>query len=794
MSLITLSSSTKNNIQQQPFNFKNHFPQPLLIKPNSQVCLTNFYHFRDEGFYYIHGNNNIIAYMIGGDRNYNGIRYARLQNGQYSGASLATECTRALNSVLLQENYTFTVAFTAGNPQANPPTTDKFQLSFANVATPNPKGGVWTNYSFNSADLQITNNDTDNNKSAVKANTADDTKVGTRSCLLKKGLRLHEGFYSSEAITAVVRNSTAYGGDKSTMRIASFNMGITRYGCSNEDDGDNVNNAHEFNSDFSDILVRGLKSNNQNKIVISTLRGRRGRGDFYSFGRANQLQLVRRRFNDAFVKTVFTNVQTLMKIRIDRNSTNRAFVVRLEISNDNGASYTFATDGFGGNNTDGRPNVYTQTIGGVSYNGVLYSSMGVPDGAGGLVPSTASLNQAIVKDAPFIPFFDLKRPNISLDNLNLDGVEIESNSINSPAVALTANQKFKLSFTRDTSKGYDFVIGISTPATTPLADNNETTFNNFAIKQDSLTSGDQGADTGERFKVYADKTVNISTNPNVIGSLIFVRDNSGAGFGLATFFGLNNFNPAIGHPFVFHTQTQAISNLYSEKDVLLTGIFNGVGNPPTLTNGDITPKTKPLHIDVDDLEATTFIPDSSVPLGADFDQPFSLLVGNPTQNDIANNSGTPLRLDGNVEGGSAGITLGLRENVYQLGAGVATLDSDSFPFKTVDDNSIHISVPELSNVQSLEGEAENVGKTIAVIPKNEFTTTSTSQSMTWRANYDDWIDINNQNELDLNELNLQVRKPNGTMATSLQQITRATLKIRQDPSKMNSHNKQERNY
>ena len=53
--------------------------------------------------------------------------------------------------------------------------------------------------------------------------------------------------------------------------------------------------------------------------------------------------------------------------------------------------------------------------------------------------------------------------------------------------------------------------------------------------------------------------------------------------------------------------------------------------------------------------------------------------------------------------------------------------------------------------------------------------------MTFTSNYEDWIDINNQNELHINELTLQVRKPDGTMATSLQPITRATIKIQQDP-------------
>ena len=58
MSLISLSSNDKNhNTSQQPFNFKNCFSQPLVIKPNSQVALVNFYHFRDDSFYNITTQN-----------------------------------------------------------------------------------------------------------------------------------------------------------------------------------------------------------------------------------------------------------------------------------------------------------------------------------------------------------------------------------------------------------------------------------------------------------------------------------------------------------------------------------------------------------------------------------------------------------------------------------------------------------------------------------------------------------------------------------------------------------------
>ena len=83
----------------------------------------------------------------------------------------------------------------------------------------------------------------------------------------------------------------------------------------------------------------------------------------------------------------------------------------------------------------------------------------------------------------------------------------------------------------------------------------------------------------------------------------------------------------------------------------------------------------------------------------------------------------------------------------------------------------------------MEGENENIGKTIKVIPKSVFNKSDDNEALTYDANYEDWIDINNGETLYLNELSLQVRKPDMTMATSLQPTTRASIKIREDPNK-----------
>ena len=89
----------------------------------------------------------------------------------------------------------------------------------------------------------------------------------------------------------------------------------------------------------------------------------------------------------------------------------------------------------------------------------------------------------------------------------------------------------------------------------------------------------------------------------------------------------------------------------------------------------------------------------------------------------------------------------------------------------------------MPGIQSLEGESAQRYKTIKVLPKDVFSEDVSSSLMTYQANYEDYIDINNENTLQLNELSLQIRRPDGTLATWIDNTTRATIKFRQDPER-----------
>ncbi len=98
MSLITLNSNG-----QSPYLWNNHFPQPIIIKPFSQVCVLKFLHFRDSEKYSVSQSSNTLKFNIGNTQ-FDAIRIARIPVGTYSGEDLATAIQDAMNLVLQQQN------------------------------------------------------------------------------------------------------------------------------------------------------------------------------------------------------------------------------------------------------------------------------------------------------------------------------------------------------------------------------------------------------------------------------------------------------------------------------------------------------------------------------------------------------------------------------------------------------------------------------------------------------------------------------------------------------------------
>ncbi len=774
MSLINLSSTTRTEvIQQTPSNFKNYFPQPIIIKPHSQVCLTSFYHFRTEGFFRVFDLNNIIAFGFG-DRNFNPLMYATLKEGRYTGDELATEISRAMNAVNLQQNYLWSTLFTAGNATANPPTVDVFEIQYTDETTPNERGGEWSLLSSRNTNGVLTNDDTEGETSQLVNSSGSPIP-----CILPKGLLLHEG--------EVRYQNLGWDSDDTdgSLALQDVAMGVVRQSMTvNSND---LSQATSFNSDFGDIRV-ALEYNaddQESRLVISNLNQRQGTSSINLPNNRGKAQTTRRVIDDTNLKLLIPSIDVKFAIVIHRNSSTRSWVVTLQGSTDGGDTYIdFADDAGGANATDGRPAVYSEDIGGVTYTSVIYSTQGVANGAGdGFVinpesgKSTRTLNAARGNYAPYIPYLAMGDNEQSTGTLDLDQEQLIVAIVptqGSPAL-VTANL-FTMGWDEDaatTANGYDYLMDIQLAAATASPQANETQFDGIAIKFTSVTG------TVYSYDVYADANTPIA-GATSIGTMTF--DTSAGLLGTYTFIGtslgtINNIR--------FFPVDTAPAPLLEPAVVEMSGIFNPSNNP--ITGGDgrvVLVEDGYAHTHVDPEKEVwdgTYELDAAV--GDSFAQQSYLVLMKANVTDIGNNRDAPVRATGDMRCGNSGTLLGFNRAINVNATDQYIFTSDVTPSKLIDDNSIHISIPELTGIKSYEGEAETTGKTIKVIPKNEFNEDSTSGSMTFTANYEDWIDINNGEALVLNELTVQVRKPDGTMATTLEPITRATIKIQEDPEK-----------
>ncbi len=770
MSLISLSSSTINDPQQKPFDFKNHFPQPIIIKPHSSVALVNFYHYRDDEYYRIHRANRIIAYAIG-DANLVGYRYATLTIGRYeTGDLLAFEMQRALNASRVQQNYTFTVAFTAGNPQANPITLDSFTISYAHVPAPTTRGGSWSKLTGQTGNLlTIVNRDEDNQVSEITTAGITEANRG-KSCMMRRGIITHEGSFR---ITGIGKLGSDDAGNFFENKLHNTTFGIVRKQFSEL--GNELSTA-DFNRNFADILVRveTNPANGHHSINISTLKQRRGTTSILAVN--GKHQFLRRTFTDAFVDAVY-NDQEKLGFEILLNSSNRSFIVRLLISSDNGATYTPVPDGAGdtANNADGGVNVYTQTINGVQVGGIIYSTAGVPiAGGGGMVADTTTVNRAQPKYAPFIPFVSPDELQQHPTAYNFDNIDFTT--INAGA---GANNQFTINIDADDAgmhADYDYSTGITTPegaAGTVVSAN----FDELGLKQ---KAGDIYT-----LEIYPNKA-NPLDPAQKLGEMTFKVEPE-ATFGLNGGFVITGF--AVD-PLNVQNDTLPAPTLIPAK-LQLSGVFNHtLINSYSDINGELQTNISNNHNEANHEDGFSAV--HSVRVGADLTASSTFLLNRLQQADINGRGGAPTRFVADMKSGNLGSTIGFRDNFITNNAQTLSITSNDAPIKLKTDNNIHISIPELGNVGSYEGEAQTTGKTIKVIPKNEFKSDDSTGALTFISNYEDYIDLNNGETLVLNELSLQVRNPDNTMATELQPITRATIKIKQGGSDSEKHKEEER--
>ncbi len=776
MSLISLSSADGNHrASQQPFNFKNNFNQPIVIKPNSQVCLVNFYHFRDDELYNITTDNNRIGFNFG-DPTTNGRWYAYLRPSIYTGSGLSTELARALNEANIAfQNYTFTSTFTIGNRNASPPLNDIFTITFASVTLPDTIGGSWTNFE-SVGNNTITVDNTADEYTSIQ--TVIDNNEDRHISFFENGILNHEGFVEARGFSKYGGLNSAGAGDgikaDDTRYLKSFKgQSLDLYPLSRI----NVNSNDErvkFSPDRPLIRV----SFESAKIVIKVLDSRR-----------NTLQSKRTISNPGLM-----NIETVLFTNEDRKKEVMygckiikdgafEFAVQLSVSLDGGLNWVIPTEAddagtvYGVNPNDRCPFfLNTRTINGIDYDGIIYRSgtNRMPLAAGGNNNSLSATNRLTKVRGKFVPFIQGTR---SLFPIKLGEVftTFELETVVTRVNYGGGGSNYEIEITEHTEdNGFSYNMTAGDQQGTPIANESiPANWNNTALKE-NLTKNAMGL----VYDIHADKTDPVSA---VIGEFHFdrrsINNNQFGNFSLRSLDGATFENS----PDVFGIAVPVAVPATGNRNMIVEvqGVYNSENRVVKhqhnqLAKSEHSKDNAPLE-DGDTIEVTRLGADLSLTSVILLDRINQLTIDNLTPQ-VA--SASPYRLTANTMSGNIGALLGFNEVVEDLVAGTTgTYTSDTATKVIVKDTTLHISIPELSGVKSFEGESSQKYKTIKVIPKSDFSVDNQNGSLSFTANYQDYIDINNAQELQLSELTIQVRQPDGILATNLKPDTRCTIKI-----------------
>ena len=838
MSLVSLSSnSTIRTMTQQPFNFHNHFPQPLIIKPHSQVCLTNltFGNFGDS-LYTIDGSqdpsindgNNKIVWAFG-DVGFYDEDVATLREGSYLGSALATEIARAMNEGNKFKYYTFSCTFTAGNFNANPPTNDRFTISYNETAGLNPtvvSAGTWT------ADRQQPGN-------ALLTNVAQFSNFGHAGTKIASP----EIYTPPANVGDLLSSTTAFGSQRGMpLYTQGEGGGVFMATVHAWGQGDDLTGAVELhrasfgicspNIVGSSGFTRGVDLDDGFNRILSNNHGSRMNFEVETFmddgdittGPRMRISITRpyeygvlmserdgsrtREVRNINLAGIVTANSDILLIKITPFYRARAFVVQLMKSTDGGDTFTAVADATGGNNDnvddgDQRQIVYTDTMLGLatglanhppSFAGCVYTTLGVPLDPAQTGLADARLNNtgyqhaftpSMVYPIPTVDFFNntVNGPQRVVTNLDLTGLKF---TLDQDGATRTATSVYTIEFQAGAG-GYDDKIVIETGPTGADNSNVPTTtvenrgvfktakqFNKWSIYDNDTNPGGPANGTIRGDIVYDPATTKITiTSQTLLGAGI-------------TWVGSKDVaNPGIVREPIF-TTTAFVEN--ANNSLLFTDDSNWTNNRYVYQMNGNGPDNDVTDDPTGRFTSAFTGASGEVGVGSILNERWNGRLERITQDEIdtvgLNTAFRRLRLNNLVEA-TIGGTIGFDEITWENAFADRDIVGTGQPDQNAhaDERTVHISIPELSNIKSLEGESSQRYKTIKVLPKDVFSEDVASSLMTYQANYEDYIDINNENELQLNELSLQIRRPDGTLATWIDNTARATIKFRQDPER-----------
>lgn len=330
MSLLVLGSGPN----QDPANFRCQTSQPLIIQPNSQVCLVSLSHDRKNTLYkVVSGENDVLCFAIGSPPSAS-LRTAELSQGSYTGPELSAELAAALNRVTQQRSWEWTCTFTAST--ASEP--DQFTIALAQTGSASAdSGGDWTDgggqYIITKTALQTT----------IKPKTIGSARA--RPSYEEKGIFTDTGAVSFSGVRVDVDPSNP------DATVGSTWVGLNRFGTIS---------TELFDQAKMDFAVHFSSDGNDSSISVYR-RDRDGNG-----------QRVRVLPPQACDKIIEDVIDHELAVKFTVVPTNSEVLIQLQTRKAAG-SYAFVADGQG---TDGNSNPYvsTQQVAGISYPGIIWRS------------------------------------------------------------------------------------------------------------------------------------------------------------------------------------------------------------------------------------------------------------------------------------------------------------------------------------------------------------------------------------------------------------------------------------
>jgi len=774
MSLITLNSNG-----QDPSLFSCHFPQPIKLEPYTQVCLLKFLHFRDTNIYNITNSNNELQFCIG-DTNKDALRIARVAPGEYTGLQLASAITTAMNNVLQQQNYSWLCTFIPADSTTSPPTNEGFSIAYSSLVRPAPAildydTQLGTNVFLSGGDFKL------DNSVAVPPNLA----------LQKITAQASKGIITSGGEQIIADIPLAYDQylNSNPSNLASFGFneltcGIVRNELSALE---NTNPNLVFDPSLQDVNLRF----DDNGLQISTLTISTGPSQLGQPGYATQrpCRLLSKTFFQKFITVgdgiTPRTIDDVANMRFQFFSTffgtARRVVVRVKVSYDLGISYSpvpTAQYSNYGQDSQGNNLIRSQTINGEIIDSIIW--MSDVDALNDFLPgTTTNASKSNVVQTRKAPFKATITPHVRnsvvggvdfLDTAGL-GTEWRIGTITGGICTFSAYTGIH---------GYDFVLNVFN-IVDPY----------YIISKLKLTAFASTTTSVFDYKV----SINIDEDPNnpvlsPLSDATFTYNPSGGVAVFTLFPGETESKTLLQSGGAGKITTTKLDN----RSYKQTGIANPVSRPLTLQNVGGSQAQSEESI-INQYADDNILGASNVEsgLGADISKTAVLLLRQLNSQDILNNSGGPAFLKNGQSSGTIGSTIGASVNLITslTSVGQTIFTSGQSVQKISKDTIIKISVPELSGIKSFNGidqssvgrNLSGIGKDLAILPREEFASTlnNINGSLVYVAPFENWLDINNGQELNLNQLSVEVREPSGRIAGDLRPDTICQIKMREDP-------------